>query len=68
MNHVLMKRLESIRHMWSVVYDHFDIVNGKECCYVHTHLSNQNLIPSTVKTNLYMKTMGSCIQMSILAN
>ncbi|AEY75134.1 hypothetical protein VAC_DPP21_196 [Vaccinia virus] len=61
-----MKRLETIRHMWSVVYDHFNIVNGKECCYVHTHLSNQNLIPSTVKTNLYMKTMGSCIQMEAL--
>ncbi|QEQ49736.1 Schlafen [Orthopoxvirus akhmetapox] len=61
--HVLMKRLESIRRMRSVAYDHFDIVNGKECCYIHMYSSNQNGMPSTVKTNLYMKTMSACIQM-----
>ncbi|SPN68042.1 CPXV197 protein [Cowpox virus] len=58
-----MKRLESIRHLWSVVYDHFDVVNGKERCYVHMHSSNQSPMLSTVKTNLYMKTMGACLQM-----
>ncbi|ABF22935.1 rodent schlafen-like protein [Variola virus] len=51
--------------MWSV-YDRFNIVNGKECCYIHLHSSNQNLMPSTVKTNLYMRSMTSCIQMDLI--
>ncbi|ARR29774.1 CPXV197 protein [Cowpox virus] len=65
-DYVLMKRLESIRHLWSVVYDHFDVVNGKERCYVHMHSSNQSPMLSTVKTNLYMKTMGACLQMDYM--
>ncbi|QED21131.1 Schlafen-like virulence protein [Borealpox virus] len=58
----LMKHLESIRRIWSVS-DHINITNGKKHCYLHMYSPIKNRIPSTVKTNLYMRSMTSCIQM-----
>ncbi|AOP31870.1 schlafen [Volepox virus] len=65
MHYTVMKRLEDMRE-WISIHDHIEIVDGNECCYVHVYSSNreQHRFPSTRKTNLFIRTMTSSIQMN----
>ncbi|AKJ93809.1 schlafen [Raccoonpox virus] len=65
--YTLMKRIVAIRE-WIHVHDHIDIIDRNERCYMRVYACNEKYrFPSTRKTNLYIRTMISSIQINYYA-